>query len=402
MHSPANFDFALIADEPAENEVNWARRFTLLCPYLPARVLVSTQRRNSIERLLPTGVVIGDLSEFFDRGIKEEEVTRIADSIWARWLTRWQADKVVVGIGLDQGEARDVPTATWHEVSQVFNPLREDLQLQVWAHEDAPEGGMTALLELGRPIVYDRHATFGAPGSFVYDGGSFYESFDKGNQDFQLLFSPRLEKVGGVIRSVSPSPFLLAEAGLTRILVIDERIAERTHERIHERTSADKHELPRGFVAGRAGIWVATHFGINAEPSPIHRQVELLQKDKGYPSLSVEATFSERSLSLTFGGALAPRSGANPGRFFDIAIIHQGMLETFLRSANSRREFVSLLAGSIPLVVVTSGRGIPVDVQRNRTVKFLPFSLLERYVLGGGIAKIRLTSLCMKLTRWSR
>jgi hypothetical protein len=124
-----------------------------------------------------------------------------------------------------------------------------------------------------------------------------------------------------------------------------------------------------------------------------------LDRENNYPSLRAEVTSSKDGLTLSFGGVLAPNGAEDQSRFFDIAIIHQGLLETFIKSASERQEFLSSLAKCIPVVVVSSGRGIPTDVQMNRKVKFLPFSLVERYLLGGSIAKIGLTSLCMKLTR---
>lgn len=398
MQSPACFDFALIEDETEADPGEWAQRLVLLKPYLPARMLISTDRRESLEPSLVPAAIIDNLSQFFEKDLLEGDPLKLYDSVWRRWLARWPADKVSLCIGLDQQNLKEVPTATWDEVSKSFNADAPNVSLQVRSHHEG-KVSIEALRLQGHPVIYDRHSTLGRPATFNYDGSAFYEPFDKGNPDFQLLFSPRLERSKGAIRSVSPSPYLLAEAGLARVLIVDERVAERTYERIGGRMIEQRHGLFRGLAAGRAGIWIVTHFNIDADPSPIHRQVELLDRENNYPSLRAEVTSSKDGLTLSFGGVLAPNGAEDQSRFFDIAIIHQGLLETFIKSASERQEFLSSLAKCIPVVVVSSGRGIPTDVQMNRKVKFLPFSLVERYLLGGSIAKIGLTSLCMKLTR---
>jgi hypothetical protein len=398
LHSPASFDFALVEDDGKQRIGDWIKRLLEMRPFLPTRLLVHTSRKREIEEHISQVVVVDDNLMIIQESLRSDHPSHFVDTIWKRWLTRWGKDKIQVWIGLDQSSKLEIPTSIWDEASKAINSERGDLQLYAWSNDNPPPVSTAPLLELGQLVVFDRHSTCRVSHDMPIDGQFFYEAFDKGSPDFQPLFSPNIEKVNKVMRSISPSPYLLTEAGMIKILVVDERITERTHERVGK----SRYGAPRGLIAGKAGIWIATHFGIDADPLPIHRQVELSQHDPSFPSFSVRIDTTVDGFRWTLGGKLAQSLGDAGVSFFDIVIFHQGVLETYLKNPQVRQEFLSAMTAVLPLVVVTSGRGIPTDVRQNRSVKFLPFSLLERYVLGSGIAKLRLTSLCMKLTRWSR
>jgi hypothetical protein len=86
----------------------------------------------------------------------------------------------------------------------------------------------------------------------------------------------------------------------------------------------------------------------------------------------------------------------------DILIIHMGVLENFFKDVvgtykDNYDNLLKELRMKIPFIVVDSGRGIPSELPD--TAKFFPYSLLEDYLLKGGLAKYNLCQVVMGLTR---
>jgi len=81
---------------------------------------------------------------------------------------------------------------------------------------------------------------------------------------------------------------------------------------------------------------------------------------------------------------------------YDILIIHQGMIDKLgLKETGKVKEFIDEIKESVPFVIITSGRGEPVNIPEN--VKFLPFSNIENFLLSGFPEKCLLTQIIMKL-----
>jgi hypothetical protein len=82
----------------------------------------------------------------------------------------------------------------------------------------------------------------------------------------------------------------------------------------------------------------------------------------------------------------------------DLLIIHQGILERDeIKDVIQQEKFLESLRKYIPFVIVDSGRGIPPNL--SKASKFLPFSLLQDFLMSDRIAKISLTQVAMSLTR---
>ena len=239
-------------------------------------------------------------------------------------------------------------------------------------------------------LLYDRHA--GAIKGLMGQDIRFYEAVDKGSSDFANLFADPVSHI---------TALEFAEAALLNVLIMDERLAERAHDIMDVDTEVKeylkKKNLPNRInIAKLANISLCTHLAINdEEPKPLHEHV--VEKE---PILKVCLKFDRTEEQLKLISFKSMHDGKKETISYDIAIIHQGVLEGFIKDQIqpfSYDAFVTQLKTWIPSIIVTSGRGIPHDIPDS--AKFLPFSLLEDYVMKGGIAKYRLTRIVMDLIR---
>ena len=144
-----------------------------------------------------------------------------------------------------------------------------------------------------------------------------------------------------------------------------------------------------------ANISLCTHLSINKIDEPLHEHVV-----EGKPCMKINIGLDKKDGKLSINLFQTFYGGKNEDVSYDIAIIHHGVLEGFIRdniTPFSYDDFLRVLREKIPYIVITSGRGIPHDVPDS--AKFLPFSLLEDFVMKGGIAKYRLTRVIMELIR---
>ena len=254
------------------------------------------------------------------------------------------------------------------------------------------------------------------------------------------------------------------EAGLLRVLVIDERLVERAMKSMVG-TEAEHPDVARTLIpvseknpdsfdpqcprfwhaAERAGVLLVTHLDLDPVPALPEREKwkdpELftwtLDKD------AFEAAGKERDDWDTNPSHLLPtcpslrlvvhppwkstkkngsrdekpqvalicnRRGKGKGgreenlrdecNDVNLVLVHQGVLDTLASKAdrNIADGFVEALKSSFDWYVVESGRGVPPNVQETHE-KFLPFSLLDRTLTAGRVAKLRLARMLMELTR---
>lgn len=384
--SPATFDFAIIERPPDDSDREWTSKVSNVARYLPAR-LILIDDSDPLPSGLPAHALVRSHRSLSLKEWQSHTPNAFLQEVWLTWIKRWGRKSSRLHLSFDQ-ESTDVPpTSTWLQIANRFVGPEFPLRLTVWDSDERPHGGEYRRKdEDERELIFDRHGTLFSR-LVKFPQPPFYEKFEKGNPDFALLFSPKVDLEGGKVNFISPSPYRLGEAALSQILILDERVAQRTSEWVDG--------TRRGHVARMAGVWIATHLEINRSVNALHPQIERDMTIEDFPRLDVQVHWEGNSFRVKTSPK--PHHEIDETRGYDIVIIHQGILETYL--PKGRNEFLSLITNEIPLVIVTSGRGIPPDVQQNKKIRFIPFSLLEHLVLGQGIAKIRLTSLCMKLTR---
>jgi hypothetical protein len=261
-------------------------------------------------------------------------------------------------------------------------------------------------------LIYDHHGRLleKLKGQASFWDRDKYAIFDKNSADFpRLLYSDD--------QTLEALPYLMAEASLLRILVMDERVAERAD----ADADMDKRRLERADghfrkdeaqsdsvmeLAWAGGIYIATHYQINGgDEQPIHDKA---QRNPGAPKLVVhiEAEAGKPGkidFSASLSGGHHPTTSVADKDRFDILVIHRTILKNIQETAkltSSEFEFLRDIKDVIPFVVVDSGGGYPEEIRKEYkgSFKFLPFSFMSEHLLRNRIAKIGLAQLLLGLT----
>jgi tRNA1(Val) A37 N6-methylase TrmN6 len=393
-----------------------------LLPQLPFRVLALVGNR-PVPPGLPPGVVpIAADWQAID-GLCPDE---LLVWLWRHWLTRWlpgEDDRARVHVFLQQ-HAEDgrwpEPTRRWAECAGEFNASNpEGPQVVVWGSgrdgvdpiNVRPDG------RAAFQVLFDRHRILRARVPELGAGGELaYLMLDKQSPDFITTFQPRFPQPGAAC--LWTLPWEMAEAGLLRVLVIDERAAEMCHAPLPDDETrgtlagliADR--LPAGgagfaqraefqpsrwHLAWAARVWIATDLGIDAEPAPLHTVPG--GSRPGAPRARVRVGVGDGETwcrASVAGEAEAPVEA-------DVVLIHQGTIDRWAQNAagdNPPQALLDALRARFHFVVVESGRGIPSTLPEGE--KFLPFSVLQHYILDGPVGKLGLTRAVMPLARQSR
>lgn len=417
--SMASFRFALfdccLAAEKEANERNLRR----LLPKFPFRVLVMTGRDHQLElpkcvRQVPESF---SATAFADEGRSAGEMYQW---LWRQWLKRWlgegpEARSAAVNIYLDQQP--DVsPTREWAHFAGRFNNASSEVKLQVYGKNErgVPGGLNDVTIEPGSAIIiYDRHRGLRLTLEDYLQGGNdwSYVLLEKHSPDFITLFSPQFPSTDSAPWVL---PWELAEAGLLRVVVVDERATEFSLEGLDD--LGQTKGVLRGLLAAAAGdevmeqfkdfeplkwhsawaakVYICTHLGVDEEPTSLHGRVE--ERVGDMPSLKMRVRGDAATLEISVLGEEAVPLAA------DAVLIHQGILDELRAKIPNfdQEKFLNDLRRSYPFVVVESGRGIPPSLSEKE--KFLPFSLLQHSVLGNVVGKFGLARVLMSLARYGR
>ena len=278
--------------------------------------------------------------------------------------------------------------------------------------------------------MFDRHGS----GILDVDNGQQYSyvAFDKASADFINIFQPHFPHTK--VDSWS-FPYELFEAGMLRILILDERIAERAVVPVPRGERGISYSIPillgKGHSSGRnpcmwhiahaARTTIVTHL-ICGNDNLIDWSGKPDKKDcsfrmKALHGLSYSSAFKRIDadkdtcptavLDLRNGEFTVSIHRIDPRQpllcedvlrasDFDVILIHQGILDTIKETRHV--DILESLKKAVPWVVIESGRGMPPEVQKGNE-KFLPFSAMDRCFGEKRIAKFMLTKRLMELTR---
>lgn len=342
--------------------------------------------------------------------------SEILNWLWSSWLRRWlKSPRVtaVVNLYLEQRGVED-PTKRWAGCAARFNESSDSVKLRVY--ESAGQQLVNSLCDIPDRrnqvnIIYDRHRGLrDAFEKILYESNAWsYILLEKNSPDFISLFSPVFPQNDDSDEPPEPwiLPFELAEAGLSRVLVIDERAAEFSMDTLSDDTHGVIHGLMRmvfgsavpkaararkWHLAWAAKIYVCTHFGINTDAEPIHERINKRGQDFPYLKMTV------RKKEIDFRMAVVENEIT--GLQADVVLIHQGVLDEWRARVGAdfnQGDFLNILRNHFPFVVVESGRGIPPNLSANE--KFLPFSLLQHNVFGDNVGKFGFNRILMSLSR---
>ena len=385
-------------------------------PFRIIRVNGDFDRRDLIIRENSGDVLVKNNPFLLSAG--ELTPNRLHKQLWKTWLDGIRADhkSVTVGVYLDVG-SEDARYKKWAKSTEWFNEDRSgSVSMCVQGTQGAIKGDLANAASVC--VGFDRHGYI-RMGEYLKPIDC-YEVFAKGSPDYSEIMSSVLP-----INSESfwALPYAMAEAGLLRILVIDERFAEwAMTEYGNNKDNKDFEVLKRlrgkelgqstpclWHMAWRAKIFIATHLGVGEEPPrPLHpdsyARAEKSSNGKGQEAKTacprLELRLTNKGLKLLKMDALG--NGVNLSDDmapFDIVVIHQGVLETHCSDEHQEQALGDWITKSNPWLVIESGRGIPPKIQK-RAIRFLSFSALEQALTVNGIGKLVLTRRLMALPRF--
>jgi hypothetical protein len=431
------FDCSESAGDEQDSIINSMEK---ILPHFPFRVLAFTGRGRLPEDLArlvqPVRSTFDQsrLRELHDRKTAEVAASEIYRWAWEHWI-KWFLDQgpnartAIVNVYLDQWEDEQ-PTKRWAQQADNFNKFSENVKIRVWGRFEGDNiwsiTKQPSFLNVPTNIIYDRHGRLkGKLDTYLSANEDWsYVLLDKHSPDFTTLFTPRFPPLTQPGKSESAGvehwtlPWEMAEAGLLRVLVIDERAAEFSLDELEHaarevlwgllRTSLGE-KFPEDFnpvkwhMAWASKVYICTHFGVGREPEPLHDKIA--SRETNVPSLKVRVDIERRAGAETDEQQLAARIGFNIAvvggeekKFkADAILIHQGVLDEWRGEIRDQDVFLKSLRRHFPFVVVESGRGIPLSL--SDTAKFLPFSLLQHSILGNIVGKFGLARVLMSLAR---
>ncbi len=373
-----------------------------------------------------------------------ETPEKFIEKLWQIWLSRWidtreSGPKANLHIFLGSTGSKD-----WGTHARVFNESCKGLGYQLSFY---PEKKEMASEESAFNIIYDRHgslleADLKAKAAKTKKANSTkkktdrYTAVDKHSMDFDRLYNPSFPSSD---QTPWLLPYQLIEAGMLKILIVDERIAERAMESISdtklnsellkEKLTGTKNKRGRYWhIAEQAGVLICTHIAVktesnsdatktkknsDAEAIALHSmswdQAQKESKDSAglvCPKLELKLTFPSTAEKGQVD--LSAKRSINKGKGddeithdIDVIVIHQGAIDNMAKIMNyriSKKDILETLVEKFSWVVVESGRGVPPEICKGR-YKFLPFSLVDSYLNGRTVSKLGLSQSILELTR---
>ena len=416
------FQFAIIEDDQAtemesgEAPEEWRRR-------MPHRIIRVAAKGGTSHGDL----VVSDLWQGMSKAAFSD-ASALMTHLWAIWCKRWLTSSKasgIVSLSLDMGndKADNALKAAWESNVSQFNNTAQNEILSM----RLPGSSLDAPKESDCVVMFDRHGS----GQLSVDNCQQYSyvAFDKSSADFINIFQPRFPHT----KSESWSfPYELFEAGMLRVLVLDERIAERAIVPVIRGETGISHSIPillgkehaserdpcMWHIAHAARTTIVTHLicggdkDINWNDKPDMNNCSF--RMKALHGLSYAKAFMRKDayketcptavLDLRKNGLTLTIYRTAPGLSmeimkasdFDVILVHQGILDTIKETRDI--DILESLKTACPWVVVESGRGMPPGVQ-NGNERFLPFSAMDRCFGEKRIAKFMLTKRLMELTR---
>jgi len=423
--SPVSFRFAFIDMGTRRHDDKLISTLKKLMQELPFRIVLRAKGNlvKDIERALGAHKTV-ITEESLDLTASADHLYQTCWEIWVRGrFSETNAPGAQLHVYLQQ-PAGQQPTQQWSDHGQSFNSGNKFLNLVVWRQEQGPD--VTTIKKNVHHLIYDRHGDvlkWRVPAIEMdnFPDAHYYNVLDKASSDFTLLFSPPFPPT---ITSPWPLPWEIAEAALLRVVVVDERIAERAFDIISHRNlvslrlrlgSKFKDSLPKGdaqsvrrfHLAWASRVFIATHRVSRIseyEHRSLHRSTDRLES---MPKLVIDLD----------GGITTVKHYPSANAALELIkaemlIIHQGVLDQVVedllekdsgardmdrRKKEVLREVVAGLEREFPFVIINSGRGIPHSLPGDQ--KFLPFSIVQDYLLGQRIAKYCLARVALPLRR---
>jgi hypothetical protein len=393
------FQFAVFSEDVL-NDIQKLKKH--IC-FLPNRILIQTSslKPNTTENR-------GKYVEFNDTSFFETtDADLLVGKCWKIWLSRWvdSINDVCVNLYLDQNE-NDFPTEKWIEKeTAINNDLNGFAKFSIW-FKNGEEMKNKEVRESKNHILYDRHGMLLKADSTLCDlnllDRNGYNLIDKNSKDFDRIFNTDL-------RNDKPElPFELIEAGMLRILLIDERIQEKSLDNLDKEWQVERNGFTKDgdfnlFDALWASkIFVATHLSLQGE-SEKSLKSSIDESKNHYMKLFVSKN-SDGNVEMKFKQNFSQWTDENSkNKVADIStlkvdavIIHRTILKDMVSKLGA--DVIEKLNEQIPFFYITTGGGVAHDIKED--VKIIPFATLQDYILSNKrISKFCLTQMMMNLTK---
>lgn len=388
--SIASFEFAILNKDVFEELKSFKTekndKYKEVLALLPFRVLVQKNKNaNDVNTIIPGAKSIEGLPNL---GNPQDFI----NSIWKEWTDYLKkrsknGNEPCLLLYLEQ-TIEESPT-------QLFKNKENNSNLHVIVKNG---NNFSCNHNNSKLLLFDRHfnAFYKVKNASRTKDLLFHEAIDKNNPDFIHIFSPP------VVDNQIPDEFIysLIETGLLRILIIDERIAEKAYDTINWNEPSSARcaygDTSRINAAKGGRIYICTHLSVFTSKAckPIHPNV------KYAPSIHVSLNLKNGNSLKVYDTPKITYNNKKEDLKADAVIIHQGILENEeLVGIKKDRfgEFIDNIREQFPYVVVDSGRGIPEKLYK--LSKFMPFSLLDDYIGKERIAKYNLVKTLMSLSR---
>jgi len=441
--SLASYDFAVLReeavrkwlDEGEDGEVQAQLDKLLLA--LPCRVLLVTENEEATrpevlaEAIDQRRLVTVQGEEALLAHDDDEEIAeRLLRQCWHAWLSRWNVEsdsdkkaKAYLYAFEDTverwaGDEEDPP----HPFNKNVGPV--DLTLVAREKVEKEESEERVLeddppAEEGRLVIYERHGGFlDAFGPETYRGevaprlrdSEFTNTFDKNSADFARINYPP--------QDADQREFLtykLVEAGLLRVLIIDERVVGLSEDDLHNSLRyVLEEEADRGYKVPKD----KEKFWYQSSVANVFLVTNIVDEGTG-GELSVGGEDLSKRLTLNLrqgeGASVAHHDCCENGSIgsepFDVAVLHRTlflkMRDLIKKDSESEEAAAKRLVGQlrqlVPFLVIDSGGGEPHGIKRSIPYRFVSYSKLSRcFTSSGGehvIAKAKLANYLLTLRR---
>jgi hypothetical protein len=336
---------------------------------LPFRVLIDGNND-----VVPGAVEIND--EFVKK-LRTLSSEKILACVWEKWIGHVTKDKpysMVIYLGRSENKS-------WARFAAEYN---KKIVKNIALHILSENSQKLPSNDNDRFLMYDRHFDALDNNLNLKSKTVFHEIIDKNSSDFIHIFSHSNKEIfHGLI-----------EASLLNVLIIDERVAEVADESImggDEASTADRfyggRSRLRAFRHGK--VFICTHvIKKGGDTIPLHLSI----KDK-YPRITIKLNKGKVPF---ISWKENKRKEGEDLPYPDIVIIHQGLMKDILKETDLSA-FIDGLRKYIPHVAIVSGRGLTPDLPT--TEKFVPFSLLAKWVMKERLSKYSLVRFLMPLKR---
>ena len=331
----------------------------------------------------------------------ESRVKELITQTWKEWINGLLCvknnsyDKVSIFFGQKEGEN---PTCGWIQLGHELN--QSNIKLSLIVKTDTAKAEKPDRYSYPQHLfVFDRHFDGYPEVQNDQTKMCFHAAFDKSSSDFVPIFSS------------TPSDIMfcqLAESAYLNILIMDERVAQVAHNEIlsGEKDKPIKlyHSKKRLVVGKFSNVFIATHLKINGQDMALHTDIK-----KNYPRICVDVKIGRSANTRITNFKVCYHANGNETEKITphALIIHQGVLERFFYEKVPKnpgetykvtlKALLEDFRQFVPHILVDSGRGISPNLPDD--VKFMPFSLVEDYLMKDSIAKFCLTRVLMSFVR---